>query len=186
MTTPFRSSALPLPWCFKSSNELTLLFTQLIMSLSSIFVPSGVSFESKARVYALICCQTIAVKGKRLCCSTRDERVVFPLKKWYLRSYGFGPSGGTCQYKIWWVPPRERGVVSTYLESVSRCRYKYLALQSRPVKSSFLSLCQSPVHSYSSLIVPSSRDCVCKVACMLSFSQSLARWCQTPTRDTWN
>lgn len=36
------------------------------MSLSSIFVPSGVSFESKARVYALICCQTIAVKVKTL------------------------------------------------------------------------------------------------------------------------
>ena len=45
---------------------LTLLLTQLIMSLSSIFVPSGVSFESKARVYALICCQTIAVKVKTL------------------------------------------------------------------------------------------------------------------------
>ena len=32
------------------------------MSLSSIFLPSGVSFESKASVYDLICCQTTAVE----------------------------------------------------------------------------------------------------------------------------
>lgn len=34
------------------------------MSLSSIFLPSGVNFESKASVYDLICCQTTAVEAK--------------------------------------------------------------------------------------------------------------------------
>ena len=35
-----------------------------MMSLSSIFLPSGVNFESKASVYDLICCQTTAVETK--------------------------------------------------------------------------------------------------------------------------
>ena len=37
-----------------------------MMSLSSIFLPSGVNFESKASVYDLICCQTTAVETKPL------------------------------------------------------------------------------------------------------------------------
>lgn len=44
------------------------------MSLSSIFLPSGVNFESKASVYDLICCQTTAVETKSLVSTSGASR----------------------------------------------------------------------------------------------------------------